>query len=62
MMPSWSDLVHILRLEELTGLALAILLGGAIGIERELKDRARLYQLMAEEHEDNARRKGPNVS
>ena len=37
---SWSDLVTNLRLEELYGILLAILCGGVIGIERELKGKA----------------------
>ena len=37
---SWTDLVTNLRLEELYGLLLAILFGGVIGIERELKGKA----------------------
>src|SRR5687767_12092187 len=38
-MPSWTELVHILRLEELYGILMSILLGGAIGFERELRGK-----------------------
>jgi len=37
---SWTELVNNLRLEELYGILLAILFGGVIGIERELKGKA----------------------
>lgn len=40
MMPAWSDLVHNLRLDLLSAVVLSILLGGAIGFERELKGKA----------------------
>ena len=40
MMPAWSDLVHNLRLDLLSAVVLSILLGGAIGLERELKGKA----------------------
>src|SRR3954454_3087752 len=36
-LPSWSDLNTVLRFDLLLKLTLAILLGGAIGVERELK-------------------------
>ncbi len=39
-MPGWADIVRNLHLEELSGLAMAVLLGGAIGVERELKGKA----------------------
>ena len=39
-MPAWVDVVRNLRLEELYGLCVAILCGGAIGVERELKGKA----------------------
>lgn len=39
-MPAWSDLVHNLRLDLLSAVLLSILLGGAIGFERELKGKA----------------------
>ena len=39
-MLTWTELVQNLRLEELYGISLAILFGGAIGIERELKGKA----------------------
>jgi uncharacterized membrane protein YhiD involved in acid resistance len=39
-MPAWSELVRNLRLEELSGIDMSILLGGAIGLERELKGKA----------------------
>jgi putative Mg2+ transporter-C (MgtC) family protein len=37
---SWTDLVANLRLEELYGILLAILFGGVVGIERELRGKA----------------------
>jgi putative Mg2+ transporter-C (MgtC) family protein len=40
MISAWAELVRALRLEELYGIALSILLGGAIGIERELRGKA----------------------
>ena len=36
-LPSWSDINGVLRFDLLLKLALAVLLGGAIGIEREIK-------------------------
>ena len=39
-MPEWADLVHNLRLDLLSAVLLSILLGGAIGFERELKGKA----------------------
>jgi putative Mg2+ transporter-C (MgtC) family protein len=36
-LPSWADLNGVLRFDLLLKLALAVLLGGAIGIEREIK-------------------------
>ncbi len=39
-MPAWSDMVANLRLDLLSGVLLSILLGGAIGLERELKGKA----------------------
>jgi putative Mg2+ transporter-C (MgtC) family protein len=36
----WSDLIRSLKLEELYGILLAILLGGVIGMERELRGKA----------------------
>ena len=38
-LPAWSDVVHTLRLEQLYGILLSILLGGVIGLERELKGK-----------------------
>src|SRR5205823_12180413 len=37
---NWTDLVTNLRLEELYGIAMSILFGGAIGFERELKGKS----------------------
>jgi uncharacterized membrane protein YhiD involved in acid resistance len=39
-MPTWAEIVRNLRLTELSGLAVAILLGGIIGVERELRGKA----------------------
>lgn len=40
MIPPWTELVSILRLDLLSAVLLSILLGGAIGLERELKGKA----------------------
>jgi putative Mg2+ transporter-C (MgtC) family protein len=39
-MPTWAEIVRNLRLEELYGLAVSILLGGIVGMERELRGKA----------------------
>ena len=39
-MPTWAEIVHNLRLEELYGITMSILLGGIIGLERELRGKA----------------------
>src|SRR5438132_11630336 len=39
-MPAWTDFVRNLRLDVFWSLALAVLLGGAIGVERELRGKA----------------------
>src|SRR5215831_4035629 len=39
-MPTWAEIVKNLRLEELYGLAVSILLGGIVGMERELRGKA----------------------
>ncbi|HEY2825788.1 MAG TPA: MgtC/SapB family protein [Gemmatimonadales bacterium] len=36
----WSDVVRVFRLDLLTNLAVAILMGGAVGLERELNGKA----------------------
>src|SRR3954464_7183453 len=38
-LPSWSDLNTVLRFDLLLKLTLAVLMGGAIGLERELKGK-----------------------
>src|SRR3989442_10037660 len=40
MSATWNDMVAILRLDLLSAVLLSILLGGAIGLERELKAKA----------------------
>src|SRR5258708_18017832 len=39
-MPTWPEIVSVLRLDGLWALALAVVLGGAIGMERELRGKA----------------------
>src|SRR5437867_4356778 len=39
-MPNWPELVRVLRLDVVWTLGLAVLLGGAIGMERELRGKA----------------------